>query len=205
MDERAVIPPTLPRANPTISYWQDPPDAEIADWKSVTALPGEEEVVDTVIVGSGISGACVAWGLLSSSSLSAGQENGKVVMLEARQACSGATGRNGLLIFFVNYFSSSYVSTAHATAALSDCYIFVCADESHGGYLQAATQKLPPTVASFIMRLSMVPPRRRRLYDSNIKTSRIYMRSPGNIASIVTCIVEILWILSMTRDDGQRL
>jgi hypothetical protein len=86
MDARAAIPPTLPRENPTISYWQDPPDAEIKDYRSEGGLP---ERVDTVVVGSGISGACVAWGLLG------GDAEGNVVMLEARQACSGATGRNG--------------------------------------------------------------------------------------------------------------
>lgn len=78
----------LPRSNPTISYWQDPPDAEVADYLSGETVP---EVADTVIIGSGITGTSIAYGLLNSSSKPAG----KVVILEARQACSGATGRNG--------------------------------------------------------------------------------------------------------------
>lgn len=87
MDERARIPVSLPRDNPTQSYWQDPPDA-IASLRSTEALP---ESVDVVIIGSGITGAAVAWGLLQDRS------SPGILMLEAREACSGATGRNGML------------------------------------------------------------------------------------------------------------
>ncbi|KAK2850728.1 hypothetical protein FQN49_005383 [Arthroderma sp. PD_2] len=85
MEERALIPVTFPRHNPTTSYWQDPPD-EIADIRSTAKLP---ENADVVIIGSGISGACIAYNILSRSPTT------KVVILEARQACSGASGRNG--------------------------------------------------------------------------------------------------------------
>jgi NAD(P)H-nitrite reductase large subunit len=85
MDERAAIPPTLPRPNPTISCWQDTPDA-IADVRTTADLPA---VADVVIIGSGISGASIAFGLLEAGTRES------VVMLEAREACSGATGRNG--------------------------------------------------------------------------------------------------------------
>jgi len=85
MDDRASISPTLPTSNSTISAWQDPPDA-IADLRSTPELP---EIADFVVIGSGISGASIAFGLLD-------EGKGKyVVMLEARQTCSGATGRNG--------------------------------------------------------------------------------------------------------------
>ncbi|KAI1120448.1 FAD dependent oxidoreductase [Nemania abortiva] len=84
MEDRAAIPVSLPRDNPTQSYWQLDVD-EIADLRSTASLPSE---ADTVIVGSGITGAAVAYGLAS---------NGvrDIVMVEARQASSGATGRNG--------------------------------------------------------------------------------------------------------------
>jgi hypothetical protein len=85
MDARASLPVTLPVSNPTFSYWQEPPDAEVADRGIADALPRS---ADVVVIGSGISGANIAWGLLEE-----GVED--VVMLEARQACSGATGRNG--------------------------------------------------------------------------------------------------------------
>lgn len=86
MDERAAIPVTLPGPNPTTSYWQDPPDAELADYVSSSSLP---EIADVVIIGSGITGSSIAWNLLQNSN------HGRILLLEARQTCSGATGRNG--------------------------------------------------------------------------------------------------------------
>ncbi|EXJ62800.1 hypothetical protein A1O7_03240 [Cladophialophora yegresii CBS 114405] len=85
MDQRRNIPPGLPRHNPIQSYWQDPPD-EIADCRSTSDLPAE---ADIVIVGSGVSGASIAYDLLSSN------PRMNIVLLEARQAASGASGRNG--------------------------------------------------------------------------------------------------------------
>jgi glycine/D-amino acid oxidase-like deaminating enzyme len=85
MEARGSIPVSLPHANPTISYWQDPPSC-IADLRSTPDLPGH---ADYVVVGSGISGACIAYDLLIH------EPDASVLMLEARQACSGATGRNG--------------------------------------------------------------------------------------------------------------
>lgn len=88
MDKRAQIPVTLPRDSPTQSYWQDPPDKEIADLRTTEELPAR---ADVVIIGSGISGAAAAWNLLQDDN----SPSPSIVMLEARQACSGATGRNG--------------------------------------------------------------------------------------------------------------
>jgi FAD dependent oxidoreductase len=88
MDDRVAIPVTLPQVNPTSSYWQDPPDADVADYLSADNVP---DTADTVIIGSGITGTSVAHELLDSR-----RTAGRLVMLEARQACSGATGRNGL-------------------------------------------------------------------------------------------------------------
>lgn len=87
MEERAAIPPGLPRSNPTVSYWQDPPDA-IADHRTTPELP---QSADIVIIGSGISGASIAFNILDQEPMK------KVIVLEARQACSGASGRNGML------------------------------------------------------------------------------------------------------------
>ncbi|KAI1265499.1 FAD dependent oxidoreductase [Xylariaceae sp. FL1019] len=85
MEERIAIPVTLPRDNPTHSYWHQDPD-EIADLRSTASLPDD---ADCVIIGSGITGAGIAFNLLNNDIPQ------KIVMLEARQACSGATGRNG--------------------------------------------------------------------------------------------------------------
>lgn len=88
MEKRVSIPVTLPRDNPTVSYWQDPAD-DIADLRSTTQVP---DSADVVIIGSGISGAGIAYNILKRAPQT------KVVMLEARQACSGATGRNGMFL-----------------------------------------------------------------------------------------------------------
>ncbi|KAI0593587.1 FAD dependent oxidoreductase [Biscogniauxia sp. FL1348] len=105
MDQRAAIPVTLPRDNPTQSYWQLEPD-EIADLRSSESLP---ETAETVIIGSGITGAAVAFNLLSHGAKD-------IVMLEARQACSGATGRNGGHTKAASYRSFEQHAADHGVA-----------------------------------------------------------------------------------------
>ena len=85
MNARATVVPGLPCANPTVPCWQDPP-LPIAELRSTATLPKD---VDFVIVGSGISGACIALNVVEA------QPDARILMLEARQACSGARGRNG--------------------------------------------------------------------------------------------------------------
>ena len=85
MEQRAAIPPGLPRPNPTISSWQDPPCA-LARHRSTPDLPAS---TDVLIIGSGITGACIAYNLLDHP------PPPSVLILEARTASSGATGRNG--------------------------------------------------------------------------------------------------------------
>ncbi|KAK7947025.1 uncharacterized protein PG986_011346 [Apiospora aurea] len=77
----------FPHPNPTKSYWQDPPH-RIANLRSTPDLP-TEQVFDYVIIGSGVSGAATAFKLLSRD------PDLSVLMLEARSAASGASGRNG--------------------------------------------------------------------------------------------------------------
>lgn len=85
--ERILCPPGLPHDKPSKCAWQEPPHPTVADWQSET-LPDE---VDVVIIGSGITGCAVAHTLLHESS----NASLRVCVLEARQAVSGATGRNG--------------------------------------------------------------------------------------------------------------
>lgn len=85
MERRASIPPGTPKPSPTASCWQDPPSA-ISSHRSTTDLPNKASIV---VIGSGITGATIAYTLRSQSSPPS------VLMLEARTACSGATGRNG--------------------------------------------------------------------------------------------------------------
>ncbi|KAH8205313.1 hypothetical protein TruAng_000560 [Truncatella angustata] len=78
----------LPAKNPTTSYWLTQPH-HLASYRSSETTPEE---VDVAIIGTGLAGTSIAYHILSQS------ENGsepKVALFEARQACSGATGRNG--------------------------------------------------------------------------------------------------------------
>lgn len=95
MEERAKIPVGLPRDNPITPYWQDPPD-EIARFRSAKDLP---KYADYIIIGSGISGAAIAYNLLKH------KPDNSILMLEARQTCNGATGRNGMSFFFLGKFT----------------------------------------------------------------------------------------------------
>ncbi|KAI0050122.1 FAD dependent oxidoreductase [Auriscalpium vulgare] len=78
--------PGLPVDNPTTSFWTVPasPLATRQD-----TLPPH---VDVAIIGSGITGTACARALLARQCDGAPLS---VVMLEARETCSGATGRNG--------------------------------------------------------------------------------------------------------------
>jgi glycine/D-amino acid oxidase-like deaminating enzyme len=79
--------PGFPHPNPIKSYWQDPP-SRIANLRTTPDLPCDE-TFDYVIVGSGISGAATAFKLLQRD------PELSILMLEARTAASGASGRNG--------------------------------------------------------------------------------------------------------------
>ncbi|KAF5390115.1 hypothetical protein D9757_003826 [Collybiopsis confluens] len=79
----------LPVLNPTRSFWIDSPDANpLAKEGSKGHLPQE---TDVCIIGSGITGISTAYHL----STQARDRPLNVVILEARDFCSGATGRNG--------------------------------------------------------------------------------------------------------------
>lgn len=77
---------SLPTPNPTQAFWHREFSEVLLDHRTTASVPAE---ADVVIVGSGIAGASAAHFLCQ-------DEEGKklsVVMLEARQACWGATGR----------------------------------------------------------------------------------------------------------------
>ncbi|TQS31941.1 hypothetical protein Golomagni_07762, partial [Golovinomyces magnicellulatus] len=74
----------LPSKDSTLSYWHTQPSKKLMGLRSTEELPS---TADVVVVGSGISGAFGAQELVN------GGKN--VLMLEAREACWGATGRNG--------------------------------------------------------------------------------------------------------------
>ncbi|EFW99189.1 FAD dependent oxidoreductase superfamily [Grosmannia clavigera kw1407] len=80
-----ATPAGLPSSEPSTSYWLQKPSALLHGFRSTDALPA---TVDVAIVGSGITGAFAADALAEADGLS-------VLVLEAREFCYGATGRNG--------------------------------------------------------------------------------------------------------------
>jgi cysteine synthase len=77
-------PAGLPVDNPTQSYWHKEPSQKLLGHRTTEELPRS---TDVVIVGSGITGAFAAHFLKEQ------KPDLNVVMLEAREACWGATGR----------------------------------------------------------------------------------------------------------------
>jgi hypothetical protein len=78
----------LPSPNPTRSFWLSEPDGFLLGHRTTEELP---EYAQMVIVGSGITGASAARWLVEEEPGLASE--GGVLMLEAREACWGATGR----------------------------------------------------------------------------------------------------------------
>ncbi|KAI1365863.1 FAD dependent oxidoreductase [Xylaria arbuscula] len=74
----------LPTPNSTHSYWHRDPSKKLLGHRTTEDLPS---TADVVVIGSGICGAFAARELVAGGR--------SVVMLEAREACWGATGRNG--------------------------------------------------------------------------------------------------------------
>jgi hypothetical protein len=83
--------PGIPISNPSSPFWTFPP-SPIAKHQSPWPNDGR---ADVVIIGSGITGTSAARCLLDDSA----GEGLEVVMLEARDACSGATGRCASYLF----------------------------------------------------------------------------------------------------------
>ncbi|KAK5048691.1 hypothetical protein LTR84_005783 [Exophiala bonariae] len=85
MIHKLVKDPGLPVPNPTKSYWQTPGNERLLNIQSLHL----HEKRDVVILGSGITGCSVShWLLKGSDSLT-------ISLMDAREICSGATGRNG--------------------------------------------------------------------------------------------------------------
>ncbi len=83
VQKRVNLSPGLPVNDPTLPYWTVPPIN--LPTRDNTALPTH---IDVLIIGSGITGVSCARTLLNK-----GHPGLRVLVLEARDVCSGATGR----------------------------------------------------------------------------------------------------------------
>jgi hypothetical protein len=80
----------LPVPTYTVPYWRTQLHA-IDSHRSSETLP---EQCDIAIIGSGMAGVTTAYHLCKQSKMQGREPS--IVMLEAREVCSGATGRNGV-------------------------------------------------------------------------------------------------------------
>ena len=78
--------PSYPTPDSTLPFWRIEPH-ELDTYRSSENLPTE---CDLVIIGAGYAGTATAYHLYHDNPTPP-----SIVLLEARQACSGATARNG--------------------------------------------------------------------------------------------------------------
>lgn len=85
----------LPIAGATVPFWRTELH-ELDSFRSTETLPDE---CDIIVIGAGYAGVSTVYHLL--------EQNGNhpsIVILEAREACSGASGRNGKLMLGITSF-----------------------------------------------------------------------------------------------------
>lgn len=82
----------FPHPKPTLSFWlQGTRNDPLIGHRTTERIPSDSDVV---IIGAGMSGASTAYHLFKDHDPMRGTLP-RVVILEAREACYGATGRNG--------------------------------------------------------------------------------------------------------------
>ncbi|KAJ5907373.1 hypothetical protein N7495_000055 [Penicillium taxi] len=84
-----MTPTNYPVPNGTLPFWRTDPHL-LDNHRSSETLPQESDIV---IIGAGYAGSSVAYHILSQTE--PGSKPPSITILEARQACSGATARNG--------------------------------------------------------------------------------------------------------------
>jgi hypothetical protein len=95
----------FPPPNGMTSFWRSSPGS-LDNHRSTEELPS---LCDILIIGAGYSGGSLVTHMLSQTE----SKDKSIVVLEARQLCSGATGRNGLFISRVHQFSFLFFIGGH--------------------------------------------------------------------------------------------
>jgi hypothetical protein len=99
--------PPFPVPNGTEPFWRTQLD-HLDSHRTTEALPA---TADIVVIGAGYAGASTVYHLQEMSKTSPTKPS--IVILEAREACSGATGRNGKN-FVRLFFAESKLITVQA-------------------------------------------------------------------------------------------
>lgn len=76
----------------TVSFWRAEPHPELDKHRTTPELPS---TADIVVVGAGWAGSSTVHHILDRCRQQS-KTPPSIVILEAREACSGATGRNGM-------------------------------------------------------------------------------------------------------------
>ncbi|KAJ6463673.1 FAD dependent oxidoreductase [Mycena vitilis] len=119
-------PASLPVPNPTRSFWIDSPGANPLGAEGSTGAFTED--ADICIIGAGITGVSAAYHL--STAVERGEiplKDGqplRVVILEARDFCSGATGRNGGHLLPFGFFGFRSFQSKYGTVQAVRCVEF---------------------------------------------------------------------------------
>lgn len=109
---------SFPVPNSTTSFWRTDLD-DLDSHRSTECLPAE---ADILIIGAGYAGASIAYHLLEATKQSL--QHPSIVILEARAACSGATGRNGGHLKPDPYYRAASVLKAHGKEAAEEVAAF---------------------------------------------------------------------------------
>ncbi|KAL3424103.1 FAD dependent oxidoreductase [Phlyctema vagabunda] len=186
---------SLPTPDSTRSFWHTEPSKVLLGHRTTSSLP---TTADLVIIGSGISGASAARYLRE-------DESGRhldVVMLEAREACWGATGRNGghcqpliytnpadVSAFEVRNYDAiqAYIETNQVECdwrSLSSCHVYMDASMFQVAVEDTkALQEADPELAKMITIVSK---------DSE-NPSLQDLRCPAAVGAVVTSKAASLW------------
>lgn len=147
---------TLPTKESSNSFWHSEPNEFLLGHRTTADLPSQ---ADIVIVGSGITGTSAARYLAEDE-----RADGKsVVLLEAREACWGATGRNGghcqpLLFDRGAEVAAFEINNVHTVKAYVDAHNVPCEWRSVAGCRTLWTEKLMKEAEEEIVQLQKDAP-----------------------------------------------